>query len=103
MYAALEWYRRATKAGLHPIVGMEAYLAEGKASVRDRKSITCSCSPRTSRATGTCFSWRQSESGRVLLPAPDRPRDAAAASEGLIATSACLGGPVANNILHDRS
>ena len=38
MYASLEWYRQATKAGLHPIVGIEAYLAEGKASVRDRKS-----------------------------------------------------------------
>src|SRR5436190_9954144 len=38
MYAAMDWFKAATKAGLHPIVGMEAYLAEGKATVRERKS-----------------------------------------------------------------
>ena len=38
MYAALDWYKAATEAGLHPIVGMEAYLAEGKASETERKS-----------------------------------------------------------------
>ena len=34
MYASLEWYRKATEAGLHPIVGIEAYMSEGPASAR---------------------------------------------------------------------
>src|SRR3712207_7837894 len=38
MYAAMEWFKAATKAGLHPIVGIEAYLAEGSAAARERKS-----------------------------------------------------------------
>ena len=38
MYGAMEWHRAATAAGLHPIVGVEAYLAEGSARARERKS-----------------------------------------------------------------
>ena len=37
MYGALEWHKAATKAGLHPIVGIEAYLAEGSMKNRERK------------------------------------------------------------------
>ena len=38
MYASLEWYKQATAAGLHPIVGIEAYMSEGPVAARDRKS-----------------------------------------------------------------
>ena len=38
MYGAMDWHKAATKAGLHPIVGVEAYLAEGSARARERKS-----------------------------------------------------------------
>ena len=34
MYAAMDWHKAATKAGLHPIVGMEAYLSEGPVKAR---------------------------------------------------------------------
>ena len=27
MYAAMDWYQAGEAAGLHPIIGMEAYLA----------------------------------------------------------------------------
>ena len=38
MYAAMDWYNAATKAGIHPVIGMEAYLAEGPVAKRERKS-----------------------------------------------------------------
>mgnify|MGYP001276390285 FL=1 len=36
MYGALEFYQKAKKAGIKPIIGMEGYLAPG--SRRDRKA-----------------------------------------------------------------
>ncbi|HYP60538.1 MAG TPA: DNA polymerase III subunit alpha [Thermomicrobiales bacterium] len=103
MYASLEWYRQATKAGLHPIVGIEAYLAEGKASVRDRKSYHLlllaeniqgyrNLLQLASKASLEGFYYRP----RIDLEMLQQHK------EGLIATSACLGGPVANNIIHEQ-
>ena len=103
MYASMEWYKRATEAGLHPIVGMEAYLAEGKASVRDRKSYHLlllaeniegyrNLLQLASKASLEGFYYRP----RIDLEMLQQHR------EGLIATSACLGGPVANNFLHEQ-
>src|SRR3712207_488907 len=103
MYAAMEWHKAATKAGLHPIVGIEAYLAEGSARARERKSYHL-------------LLLAENETGyRNLLRLPTlamlegyyyRPRIdldmLAAHHEGIIGTSACLGGPVANNFLHGR-
>lgn len=103
MYGAMEWYRQATEAGLHPIIGVEAYLAEGSARAKERKSYHL-------------LLLAENESGyRNLLKLSTlaqlegyyyRPRiDLDMLSEhgsGLIATSACLGGPVANNFLHGR-
>jgi DNA polymerase-3 subunit alpha len=103
MYASLEWYRQATNAGLHPIVGIEAYLAEGKASVRDRKSYHLlllaeniegyrNLLQLASKASLEGFYYRP----RIDLEMLQQHKD------GLIATSACLGGPVANNIIHEQ-
>jgi DNA polymerase-3 subunit alpha len=103
MYASLDWYRKATAAGLHPIVGIEAYLAEGKASVRDRSSYHLlllaeniegyrNLLQLASKAHLEGFYYRP----RIDLEMLQQHR------EGLIATSACLGGPVANNIIHDQ-
>ena len=100
---ALEWYRQATKAGLHPIVGIEAYLAEGKASVRERKSYHLlllaeniqgyrNLLQLASKASLEGFYYRP----RIDLEMLQQHQ------EGLIATSACLGGPVANNFLHEQ-
>src|SRR6476660_9248592 len=66
MYAAYDFYKQLSKAGLHPIVGMEAYFADGKAG-----------------------------------PPPPDASDAKH-KDGIIATSACLGGPLANNLLYER-
>ena len=31
MYAAMDWHNKLTAANLHPIIGMEAYFADGEA------------------------------------------------------------------------
>jgi len=104
MYAAMDWHKAATKAGLHPIVGVEAYLAEGSAK------------ERTQRKAYHLLLLAENETGyRNLLRLTSlaalegfyyRPRIdlelLAAHHEGIIGTSACLGGPVANNFLNDR-
>ena len=65
MYAAYDFYKQLSKAGLHPIVGMEAYFAEGKAGRLPRmrpmpsarlaaRRTTCSCWLRTRPAIATC-------------------------------------------------
>ncbi|HKG24977.1 MAG TPA: DNA polymerase III subunit alpha, partial [Thermomicrobiales bacterium] len=103
MYAAMDWHKAATKAGLHPIVGMEAYLAEGKATVKERKSYHLlllaendagyrNLLKLASRASLEGYYYRP----RIDLEMLQEHR------EGLIATSACLGGPVANNFIHGQ-
>ncbi|HEV2527926.1 MAG TPA: DNA polymerase III subunit alpha [Thermomicrobiales bacterium] len=101
MYGAMEWHRRLTEAGLHPIVGTEAYLAEGSATSRERKSYHLlllaenetgyrNLLKLSSKAALEGFYYRP----RIDLDWLNEHR------EGIIATSACLGGPVANNVLH---
>lgn len=103
MYAAMDWYKAASKAGLHPIIGMEAYLAEGKASAKERKSYHLlllaendvgyrNLLQLASKASLEGFYYRP----RIDLEMLSTHRD------GIIGTSACLGGPVANNFLHGR-
>jgi DNA polymerase-3 subunit alpha len=103
MYAAMDWYKAASKAGLHPIIGMEAYLAEGRATVKERKSYHLlllaendagyrNLLKLASRASLEGFYYRP----RIDLDMLQEHR------AGLIATSACLGGPVANNLLHGQ-
>ncbi len=36
MFGAIEFYKEATKAGVKPIIGMEAYIASGKMTSRDK-------------------------------------------------------------------
>ncbi|HEV2072611.1 MAG TPA: DNA polymerase III subunit alpha [Thermomicrobiales bacterium] len=103
MYAAMDWYTSATKAGIHPIIGMEAYLAEGPASRRERKSYHLlllaendtgyrNLLQLASKAALHGFYYRP----RIDMEMLQEHR------EGIIATSACLGGPVANNFLHHQ-
>jgi DNA polymerase-3 subunit alpha len=103
MYAAHDWYKATTKAGLHPIIGMEAYLAEGKASQRDRKSyhLLLLCENETGYRNLLKLASKAALEGYYYRPRIDLEM-LQSHSEGLIVTSACLGGPVANNFLHNR-
>jgi DNA polymerase III subunit alpha len=103
MYGAMEWYRTATAAGLHPIIGVEAYLAEGSARARERKSyhLLLLAENETGYRNLLKLSTLAQLEGYYYRPRMDLEMLAEYGS-GIIATSACLGGPVANNFLHDR-
>jgi DNA polymerase-3 subunit alpha len=103
MYAAMDWYKAATKAGLHPIVGMEGYLAEGKASAKERKSYHLLLLAENEQGYRNLLrlASRASLEGFYYRPRVDLEM-LQEHHEGIIATSACLGGPVANNFLHGR-
>jgi DNA polymerase-3 subunit alpha len=103
MYAAMDWYKAATKAGLHPIVGMEGYLAEGKASAKERKSFHLLLLAEHDQGYRNLLrlASRASLEGFYYRPRVDLEM-LQEHHEGIIATSACLGGPVANNFLHGR-
>ena len=103
MYGAMEWHHAATKAGLHPIIGIEAYLAEGPIEKRERKSyhLLLLAENETGYRNLLRLSTRAMLEGFYYRPRVDLDM-LAAHHEGIIATSACLGGPVANNFLHDR-
>lgn len=103
MYAAMDWYKAATKAGLHPIIGMEAYLAEGKASEKERKSyhLLLLAENEIGYRNLLKLASKASLEGYYYRPRIDLEM-LQTYREGLIGTSACLGGPVANNFLNDR-
>ncbi len=103
MYGAMEWYRTATAAGIHPIVGVEAYLAEGSARARDRKSyhLLLLAENETGYRNLIKLSTLAQLEGYYYRPRMDLEM-LSEHGAGIIATSACLGGPVANNFLHDR-
>ncbi len=103
MYGALEWHKAATKAGLHPIVGMEAYLAEGSMKNRERKSyhLLLLAENEVGYRNLLRLASKASLEGYYYRPRVDLEL-LSELSDGIIATSACLGGPVANNFLHGR-
>src|SRR5215212_2775299 len=103
MYGAMEWYRTATSAGLHPIIGVEAYLAEGRAKAKERKSyhLLLLAENETGYRNLLKLSTLAQLEGYYYRPRIDLEM-LAEHGAGLIATSACLGGPVANNFLHGR-
>ena len=103
MYGAMEWHRAATAAGLHPIVGVEAYLAEGSARARERKSyhLLILAENEVGYRNLLKLSTLAQLEGYYYRPRMDLEM-LSEHRDGLIVTSACLGGPVANNVLHDR-
>jgi DNA polymerase-3 subunit alpha len=100
MYAAMDWHRAATKAGLHPIVGMEAYLSDGPVKDRNRKSyhLLLLAENETGYRNLVRLASRASLEGFYYRPRIDLEM-LQQHHEGIIATSACLGGPVANPLL----
>ncbi|MFM9107869.1 MAG: DNA polymerase III subunit alpha, partial [Chloroflexota bacterium] len=101
MYGAMEFHKELTRAGLHPIVGIEAYLAEGSAAARERRSyhLLLLAENETGYRNLLRLSSRAMLEGYYYRPRIDLDM-LAEHSAGIIGTSACLGGPVANNFLH---
>lgn len=104
MYGAMDWYKTATSAGMHPILGMEAYLAEGAASESNRKNyhLLLLAENETGYRNLIRLASEASLKGFYYRPRVDLDMLQRYGS-GVIATSACLGGPVANNFLNDQA
>ncbi|MCO5228493.1 MAG: DNA polymerase III subunit alpha [Thermomicrobiales bacterium] len=100
MYGAMDWYKAATKAGMHPIIGMEAYLAEGSASESNRNSyhLLLLAENNTGYRNLIRLASEASLKGFYYRPRVDLEM-LNRYGEGIIATSACLGGPLAKNLL----
>ncbi len=114
MYGAMDWHNKLTDAGLHPIIGMEAYFADGPAKAPDpdasederkRRRRSYHLLLLAQNTTGyrnlLRLASRASLEGFYYRPRVDREM-LAQHSAGLIATSACLGGPVAQNFLREQ-
>jgi DNA polymerase-3 subunit alpha len=103
MYGVVDWYKAARANDLHPILGIEAYLAPNTISDRDKSSYHLLLLAENERGYNNLLKLasRASLDGfyykpRVDLEMLNQMRD------GVIATSACLGGPVANNFLNGK-
>ena len=103
MYGAMDWYKEAAKAGMHPIIGMEAYLAEGNAAERNRKNyhLLLLAENNTGYHNLIKLASEAALKGFYYRPRIDLEM-LQQYGEGIIATSACLGGPVANNFLNNQ-
>ena len=103
MYASLEWHKKATKAGLHPIIGMEAYLSHGKATERDRSMYHLLLLAQNNQGYRNLLRLASFASleGYYYKPRIDLEM-LAKHSEGVIVTSACLGGPLAKNYMNGQ-
>ncbi len=114
MYGALEWHKSLSSAGLHPIIGMEAYFAEGPAGPpspdasdqekrKARKAYHLLLLAQNNRGYRNLIKLASKASLEGYYYRPRIDMDMLRShSDGLIATSACIGGPIANNLLYDR-
>lgn len=101
MYGVIDWYKAAKQSDLHPVLGIEAYLTPGSIEDRVKSSYHLLLLAENERGYRNLLKLasRASLEGFYYKPRVDfemlnELRD------GVIATSACLGGPVANNFLH---
>ena len=101
MYGVIDWYKAAKAAGLHPILGVEAYLAPRTIADRDKISYHLLLLAENERGYRNLLklSSKASLDGFYYKPRIDLDLLAEHA-EGIIATSACLKGPVAANLLN---
>ncbi len=106
LFGAIEFYRRARRAGVKPIVGMEAYVAQGSRKTRDpTRSGNNHLVLLARNATGyrnlIKLTSRSYLEGFYYKPRVDK-RLLRRFSEGLVALSACLKGEVNERILAHR-
>ena len=110
MYGAIEFYNECKKQGIKPIIGVEAYMAPG-----DRRDKSTPSGNAGEAAYHVLLLAQNLEGYRNLLKLSRisfhegfyyKPRidkeTLKAFSKGIIATSSCLGGEVANTLLNKR-
>lgn len=101
LYGVYDWWKIMTAHGIKPIIGMEAYMAHGSMSDRSKQSyhLILLAQNETGYKNLLKISSRAFIDGMYYHPRCDLNL-LSAHSEGIICTSACIGGPVANNILN---
>jgi len=109
MHAAWEFQEKARKAGIKPIIGMEAYVAPGDRRTRGRPApgakpyyhLVLLARDLVGYKNLVKLSSLGYTEGFYTKPRIDREL-LAAHSEGLIVSSACLAGEVASHLMEDR-
>ncbi len=109
MHAAWEFQEKAKKAGVKPILGMEAYVAPGDRRTRGRPApgvkpyyhLVLLARDLQGYKNLTKLTSLGYTEGFYTKPRIDREL-LAQYSEGLIVTSACMAGEVAGHLLDDR-
>ena len=109
LHAAWEFQEKAKKAGLKPIIGMEAYVAPGDRKLRARPGpgqkpyyhlVILAQNAQGYRNLVKLSSLAYTE-GFYVKPRVDREL-LAKYSEGLVVSSACMAGEVATHLLENR-
>ena len=101
MFGALDHYQQATKAGIKPIMGMEAYVTDTVEDIkhtdqkRSNRHLVLLAENNIGYANLRRLSTRAYTHGKYYYPRIDKHL-LKEHSEGLIALTACLGGEVGN-------
>ncbi|MDP8959967.1 MAG: DNA polymerase III subunit alpha [Actinomycetota bacterium] len=108
LYGALDFYRAAKEAGIKPVLGMEAYVTPGSRFDRPprredtRYHMTLLAESQAGYRNLVKLASRAFLEGFYYKPRVDDELLAEYA-EGIVATSGCLGGPVAQHLAPDAS
>ena len=108
MYGVVDFYKAAKKAGVNPIIGIEAYVVDGSRFDRPRGSenvryhMTLLADQQIGYRNLMKLSSQAYLDGYYYKPRMDSEL-LAAHSEGIVATSGCLGGPVAKRLAPDAT
>ena len=109
LYGAIEFYNTAKAAGIKPILGMEAYISPGHRTEKTSRSIGDAASHLLLLAMNET-GWRNliKLSSRAFLEGfyyrPRLDRELLSQfNEGLICTSACLGGEIPEAFVRERA
>lgn len=103
LYGAHKFWTQMTKAGLKPIIGIEAYLADGSRLDHNRNNYHLILLAQNNIGYKNLLklSTESFMSGFYYNPRIDLEL-LNKYSEGIICTSACLGGPLSANLLHEN-
>ena len=108
MYGVVDFVKAAREEGIKPLIGIEAYVTPGSRFDRPRRSqniryhMTLLAANETGYRNLMKLASRAYLEGYYYKPRMDSEL-LAEHSEGIIATSGCLGGPVAQHLAPDAS
>ena len=100
LYGALDWYKACRKAGIKPIIGIEAYYTPTGVQTRDKHQSHLLLLARNEAGYRNllCLASRASLEGFYYKPRVDREM-LADHHDGIVALTACLGGEVPGHLL----